>query len=213
MVFKNRRDAGRQVAERLRHYKDREDVLVLGLPRGGAVNAEEIARALHCPMDILIIRKLGFPGQPELAMGAVAETGAVVRNESVIRQGAVTEERFQSEVERQKEEIERRKERYRGGQSIPDVSGKTVILVDDGVATGSTMKAAIQALREAGPARLVVAVPVSSREAEAEIRPMVDEWLCLETPQWFMAIGGFYDDFAQVSDEEVVEILNRRRRE
>lgn len=209
MIFKDRTEAGRKVAERLDHYRGRGDVIVLALPRGGVVNGREIAERLGCPLDIIIIRKIGFPGQPELAAGAVAENGAVILNERIVAFG-VPEEYIKRETERLKVEIDRRKGLYRGGKGIPHLAGKTVIIVDDGVATGATMKAAIQAVKEEGPARVVAALPVASEEAEQSIKKMVDEWICLQTPPEFMAIGSYYEDFEQVSDEEVIELLGKK---
>ena len=211
MVFRDRRDAGRKLAEMLGHYRDKEEVLVLGLPRGGVTVADEVARALHAPLDILIVRKIGFPGNPELAIGAVSETGAVVLNDDIIAGYGVKQEYLERETVRQKEEIERRKVLYRGGEGIPALSGKTVILVDDGVATGATVKAAIATLRKEKLARLVVALPVASPEAEREIARQVDELVCLHAPFGFMAVGGYYQDFGQVEDAEVVEMLKESR--
>lgn len=207
MLYKDRREAGAKVASRLMRYKDRADVIVLALPRGGVVNGHEIAKRLNVPLDIIIIRKIGFPGQPELAIGAVSETGAVALNEDLISSYGIKEDYIKGEVEGHMKEISRRKALYRGGRGVPALKGKTVILVDDGVATGATMKAAISTLRKENPARLVVALPVASMEAEEEIKKLVDEWVCLMTPREFMAIGNFYEDFSQVSDQEVVELL------
>ncbi len=211
MTFKDRTEAGRLVAEKLQHYKGKEDVLVVALPRGGVVNGNEIAKELGCPLDVIIVRKIGFPGQPELAIGAASETGAVVLNKDIIAMGGVSEQYIKDETARQRNEIERRKELYRAGEGLHPLKGKTVIVVDDGVATGATMKAAISAIREEGPRRIVVALPVSSVEAEREISLLVDEWICLHTPPDFMAIGGYYADFTQVSDDEVVEMLRANR--
>jgi putative phosphoribosyl transferase len=210
-TFKDRKEAGSLVAEKLMRYADREDVIVLALPRGGVVNGFEIARQLKCPLDILIVRKIGFPGQPELAIGAVAETGVVVLNEEVISFGRVSEEYIKQETEKQKEEIKRRMELYRSGKGLPELEDKTVILVDDGVATGATMKAAIAALKKEKLKKLVVGLPVASVEAEASIGKMVDEMVCLQTPLGFMAVGGYYEDFTQVTDDEVVEMLKRSK--
>lgn len=206
MVYKDRRDAGRRLAGELMHYKDRTDVIVLGLPRGGVTVAFEIARALHSPLDILIVRKIGFPGNPELAAGAVSETGTVVLNEEIVAYG-VSREYLDRETARQKEEIARRLDLFRGGKGVPDLAGKTVILVDDGVATGATLKAAISTLKREKLARLVVALPVASPEAQSDISGTVDEWVCLQAPFGFMAVGSYYYDFTQVEDEEVVEML------
>ncbi len=209
IVFKDRKEAGSLVAEKLMHYADREEVIVLALPRGGVVNGFEIARRLNCPLDILIVRKIGFPGQPELAIGAVAETGAVVLNEEIISMGRISDEYINQETEKQKEEIMRRRELYRGGKGLPALEGKTVILVDDGVATGATMKAAISALTQEKLKKLVVGLPVASIEASESIGVMVDEMVCLQSPPGFMAVGGYYEDFTQVTDEEVVDMLKR----
>ena len=210
MIFKNRKDAGIRLASKLLHYKDREDVLVLALPRGGVVVGFEIAKLLHCPLDIIIIRKIGFPGQPELAIGAVSETGKVVLNEDIISTHGVTTDYLEKEISTQKKKIARRVSLYRSGKSIPSLEGKIIILVDDGVATGATMKAAISTLKTEKLSRLIVALPVSSQEAEIEIKKMIDEWVCLETPGWFMAISNYYQDFTQVSDHEVRELLTKR---
>jgi putative phosphoribosyl transferase len=211
IIFRDRKEAGALVAEKLMHYAGRKDIIVLALPRGGVVNGFEIARRLNCPLDILIVRKIGFPGQPELAIGAVAETGAVVLNEDVISMGRVSEEYIKQAAEKQKGEIKRRRELYRGGKGLPELEGKTVILVDDGVATGATMKAAIAALKEEKIKKLVVGLPVASVEAEASIGKMVDEMVCLQAPPGFMAVGGYYEDFTQVTDDEVVEMLKRSK--
>jgi putative phosphoribosyl transferase len=213
MVFRDRKEAGQLVAERLMDYAGRSDVIVLALPRGGVANGFEIARRLKCPLDILIVRKIGFPGQPELAIGAVAETGAVVLNDKIISMGGVSDDYIKSETSRQKLEIERRQQLYREGRSIPPLEGKTVILVDDGVATGATMKAAISALKEERLEKLVAALPVASEEARDSIGAMVDEMVCLMAPPDFMAVGGYYQDFTQVTDDEVVEMLKRARDE
>lgn len=207
MLYKDRRDAGRRLASKLILYKDRENVLVLALPRGGVITGYELARLLNCSLDVLIIRKIGFPGQPELAIGAVSETGAVALNEGIISSYRVPEDYIEKEISRQQKEIERRVSLYRGGIGIPPLEGKIIILVDDGLATGATMKAAISTLKKEKIARLIVALPVASRDAEGDIRRMVDECICLVAPYDFMAVGNYYQDFAQVSDEEVVELL------
>lgn len=207
MLYKDRRDAGKKLALRLIHYKNREDTLVLALPRGGVVVGDEIARILHCPLDIIIIRKIGAPMQPELAIGAISETGTVVLNQDIISVYGISEQYIKKESSRQKEEIARRISLYRGGKGITSVGGKVIILVDDGVATGATIKAAIETLKREKISRLVAALPVSSVSAQSDIKDMVDEWVCLQTPWDFMAVGGYYEDFTQVTDEEVVEIL------
>jgi len=207
MLFKDRRDAGRQLAGRLTQYRDKADVIVLGLPRGGVTVAAEIAQALRCPLDILIVRKIGFPGDPEFAVGAVSETGTVVFNESIVAGYRVSREYLEQEAARQKIEIARRLTLYRGGKGVPPLAGKTVILVDDGVATGATIKAAISTLKQENIARLVVALPVAAQEAERAIAPLADEWICLQLPPGFMSVGQYYSDFTQVEDEDVVAML------
>ncbi|NCO67921.1 MAG: phosphoribosyltransferase [Nitrospirae bacterium CG_4_10_14_0_8_um_filter_41_23] len=213
MIYKDRKDAGIQLVSRLTEYKDREDVLVLALPREGVVIGYEVAKALNCPLDIIIIRKIGFPGQPELAIGAVSETGAVVLNEDIISAYKVSKDYIEEEILRQKKEISRRITLYRSGKGIPPLDGKIIILVDDGVATGATIKAAISTLKKEKIVRLVAALPVSSEDAEEGIKQMVDEWVCTETPFGFMAIGNYYQDFSQVSDEEVVELLKQKTKD
>ncbi len=207
MLFKDRREAGCRLAEKLTAYKNKKDVLVLALPRGGVVIGYEIACLLNCPLDILIVRKLGFPGQPELAIGAVSETGGISLNRRIIEAYGVPEEYINGEIARQKEEIKRRVGSYRAGRNAPSLIGKNIILVDDGVATGATMKAAISTLREDDIARLVAALPVASVDAERDIRGMVDELVCLVVPPDFMAVGDYYRDFRQVEDEEVICLL------
>jgi putative phosphoribosyl transferase len=211
-MFADRRDAGLQLAEKLKHYKSSKGVLVLALPRGGAVPGLEIARAIHAPLDVLIVRKIGFPGQLELAVGAVSETGAVVLNQRVISDAGISQKYIEDEISAQKKEIARRMRLYRGGRRLEKVEGKTIILVDDGVATGATMKAAIATLREEKTEKLVVAVAVSPLETADELRMMIDEFVCLYTPSDFMAVGNYYRDFTQVTDEEVAEILKESRR-
>ncbi len=212
MVYKNRREAGVRLAEELLHYRDKEDVIVLGLPRGGVAVAAEVAKALRSPLDILIVRKIGHPSNSELAVGAVSETGTIVLNEDIISLYGVSRGYIDRESARQKEEISRRKGLYRGGRGVPELAGKTVILVDDGVATGATVKAAVATLKHEKLARLVVALPVASRDAEDEISRMVDEWVCLQAPEDFMAVGSYFRDFTQVEDAEVIEMLHGRQR-
>jgi putative phosphoribosyl transferase len=208
-MFADRKDAGLQLAEKLKHYRSRKDVLILALPRGGAVTGFEIARALTAPLDVLIVRKIGFPFQEELAIGAVSETGTVVLNQRIIDDGGVTKQYIEDEISAQKKEIDRRIRLYRGGRRLEfeKVKGKTIILVDDGMATGATMKAAIATLKEEKTERLIAAVPVSPIETAGEIGTMVDDFFCLHTPEDFMAVGNYYRDFTQVTDEEVAAIL------
>ena len=208
-MFIDRRDAGIKLAQRLTKYRGQKGVLVLALPRGGAVTGFEIARSLGVPLDVLIVRKIGFPGQLELAIGAVSETGAVGLNGSIISSYGVSEDYVKKEISRQKEEISRRVKLYRKGESISKLEGKTIILVDDGVATGATVKAAIATLKKEKITKLILALPVGPPEAAAELKEMVDDFICLEVPAYFGAVGAFYGDFTQVSDDEVVEMLGR----
>lgn len=212
IIFKNRSEAGKRLAARLAHYRNREDVVVLALPRGGVTVGFEVARELRCPLDVLIIRKIGSPGMPELAAGAISETGAQVFNEDVISLHRITLDYLTRETERQRQEIARRAALYRPGREIIALGGKIVILLDDGVATGATLKAAIATLKNEPLQKLVAALPVAPPSTAAEIRPTVDEWICLETPAWFAAIGNFYADFTQVSDEEVIRLLREADR-
>jgi len=210
-MFTDRRDAGLQLAEKLKHYKNHKGVLVLALPRGGVVTGFEIARAIGAPLDILIVRKMGFPGHQELAIGAISETGSVVLNERIISTSGVPAKYIEDEISEQKDEIVRRMRLYRGGKSLEKLNGKTIILVDDGVATGATMKAAIATLIQEKIERLVVAIPVAPIPTADELKTMSDEFVCLDTPEDFRAVGNYYRDFSQVSDEEVAEILGNIR--
>jgi predicted phosphoribosyltransferase len=209
--FQDRTDAGRQLATRLQGYAGEEGLLVLALPRGGVTVGFEIARQLKCPLDVLIVRKIGSPLNPELAAGAISETGTRVLNEDVIGSYGIPHRYIEEETERQRREITRRLTLYRGGATVGELAGKTVILVDDGIATGATMKAAIATLRREGLKKLIVAVPVAPPSTAEEIRPTIDEWLCLDTPAWFGAVGQFYRDFNQVEDEEVVAMLQKAK--
>jgi putative phosphoribosyl transferase len=211
-LFRNRREAGTLLAERLIHYGSRENVVVLALPRGGVPIGCEVAEALRCPLDVLIIRKIGCPGNPELAAGAVSETGVEVYNEDVLAMYQIPREYLAREVERQRAEIARRAARYRSRTELTPLAGKIVILVDDGVATGATMKAAIATLKEEPLQKLVVALPVAPPSTAEEIRSTVDEWICVQTPERFGAVGNFYADFSQVTDEEVIRLLREADR-
>ncbi|MGB9716562.1 MAG: phosphoribosyltransferase [Thermodesulfovibrionales bacterium] len=206
-MFKDRAAAGIQLASRLKEYKSKEGVLVLALPRGGVVTGYEIAKSLNVPLDIIIVRKIGFPGQPEFGIGAVSETGTVVLNDNIISAYGISKEYIEGEISKQKEEISRRIKFYRKDKRLSGLEGKTVILVDDGVATGVTMKVAIVTLKEEKLKRLIVALPVAPPSTAEELEKMVDEFICIETPDDFMAVGSYYYDFTQVSDEEVIEFL------
>ncbi len=210
MSFRNRSEAGRRLAARLAKYKDERPV-VLALPRGGAPVAAEVAAALQAPLDLILVRKIGAPMQPELAMGAVVDGDApiIVRNEDVIRLAEVDESEFQAICRDELAEIERRRQRYIGGRARLNVKGRLVIVVDDGVATGATTRAALQAIRARHPRKLVLAVPVAPTDALASLRDDADEIICIEDHEIFGAIGYFYDDFRQTTDEEVIAILAR----
>jgi putative phosphoribosyl transferase len=207
--FADRREAGRLLAARLRGYKERAQTVVLGLPRGGVVPAAEIASALRLPLDVIVSRKLGAPGNPELAIGAIAEGGAPYFNQEALSLTGASEAHLAQEVEHQRAEIARRQQHFRDGRPLSLPKGGTVILVDDGVATGSTAIAAIRALREQSVGRLVFAIPVGPADTVEVLRGMVDELVVLATPMLFWAVGAFYEDFRQVSDDEVVQLLTR----
>ncbi|HEX8218212.1 MAG TPA: phosphoribosyltransferase [Chloroflexia bacterium] len=205
--FDNRRDAGRRLAGALQHYANRPDVLVLALPRGGVPVAWEVAQALNVPLDVFLVRKLGVPGHEELAMGAIATGGVIVLNDSVVQALRITREELDRVAAAEQAELARRDSAYRGDRPPPDVSGRTAILIDDGLATGSTMRAAAAALRQQGPARIVIAVPVSSPQTCQELGAEVDEIVCLITPEMFYAVGMWYIDFSPTTDEEVHALL------
>lgn len=208
--FANRREAGRVLASGLAHHRGAADTVVLGLARGGVPVGWEVAAALSLPFDAFLVRKLGLPHWPELAMGALASGGTVVRNEDVIRSQAVTEDQLCEVIERERVELRRREAAYGVGES-PALAGRTAILVDDGIATGASMLAAIRAVRAVGAARVVVAVPVASRTATRLLGDEADELVCLAEPLDFRAVGQAYDDFTQTSDDEVRALLARRR--
>jgi putative phosphoribosyl transferase len=209
--FRDRADAGRRLAKSLDMYANRPDVLVLALPRGGVPVAFEVAHALDAPLDVFLVRKLGVPGHEELAMGAIASGGVRVVNEDIIAAYDIAPEEIESVAAAEERELERRERRYRGDRPFPDVAGRTVILVDDGLATGSTMRAAVAALRQEHPTRVVVAVPTAAPETCEEFRSEVDDIVCATTPEPFYAVGLWYEDFSQTTDDEVRELLGRRR--
>jgi predicted phosphoribosyltransferase len=205
--YSNRREAGRYLGELLEKYAGRDDVVVLALPRGGVPVAYEVARVLGAPLDVFTVRKLGVPGNPELAMGAIATGGVVVLDQRLIQLLGIDQSQVKQAVAAEMRELGRREAAYRGSRGPPDLTGKTVILVDDGLATGSTMRAAVLAIRELHPARIVVAVPVAAEETCDAFRDVVDEIVCGVTPRPFHAVGLWYDDFTQTSDHEVRELL------
>lgn len=209
MIYRDRFDAGRQLAEALEAFADHPDVLVLALPRGGVPVGFAIAQALHVPLDVLMVRKLGVPGREELAMGALASGGVRLLNDEIIAALEVTPEEIDAVVHAEQVELERREQLYRAGRPAPDVRDKVLILVDDGLATGSTMRAAVATLRRQGPARVIVAVPVGSSDTCAELRREADDVICIRTPEPFYAVGMWYSNFSQTSDTEVCQLLAR----
>ena len=212
--FRDRTEAGRLLAEKLKEYADRPDVIVLALPRGGVPVAYEVARALKAPLDVLIVRKLGLPGQPELAMGAIASGGILVLNEELWNYYTPSATAIEAVAARERKELERRERAYRGDRPAPDVRGRTVILVDDGIATGTTMRSAVEALKKQSAAAVVIAVPVAPASVCEEFGRLKDHvvFTCLTTPEPFFAVGLWYEDFSQTTDEEVRDLLARAAR-
>jgi putative phosphoribosyl transferase len=210
-VFADRHEAGRKLGQALAHYAD-TNAVVLGLPRGGVEVADEVARAIRGELDVWVVRKIGAPYQPELGMGAIAEGPAVVIDRSLVRALDVSRKQLLDIAHREMAEVRRRVVRFRGGRPAPDLTDRNVILVDDGIATGGTMRAAVRAVRKRKPARLIVATPVAPPDTVASIGRDVDEMVCLEEPVSMYAIGLWYDDFHQVPDEDVVRLLDAARR-
>ncbi len=210
--FYDRADAGRALARALEEYRGRPDIIVLGLPRGGVPVAAEVASALGAPLDVFVVRKLGAPGHEEFAMGAIASGGVRVMNRQAVDMLAIPDEVIERVVEREQRELERRERQYRGNRTAPQVAGRIAILVDDGLATGSSMRAAVAALRNLHPARVVVAVPVGASETCRSLQTEADEVVCAMAPEDFQAVGLWYENFGQTSDEEVHEALERAAR-
>lgn len=213
MIFSNRTEAGQKLALQLKQYAKRDDVIVLGAPRGGVPVAFEVATDLRAPLDVFMLRKLGVPGREELAFGAIASGGVRILDRDIVEGLGITGLDIERVTRAEEQELERRELAYRGGRPPLDVSGRTVILVDDGIATGSSMRAAIRALRQMNPARIVIAVPVAPPATCSRLQSEVDELVCLDKPEPFYGVGQFYDDFSQVSDEEVKELLERASRQ
>lgn len=210
-LFPDRAEAGRRLGERLSPLVGKEDTVVLGLPRGGVPVAREVAEELGAPLDVILVRKVGVPWQPELALAAVASGGVTVLNDEIVRATGLTGEEIADAVERERTELERRETLYRQGRSPIDVKGKTVVLVDDGIATGATVRAAVRAAVRRGAAHTVVACPVAPPETVASLRAEADDVVCLKTPSDFRAVGLWYEDFRPVSDDEVVRALGARK--
>jgi len=213
LPFRDRTEAGRILAKMLSTYADRRDVVVLGLPRGGVPVAFEVAKSLHAPLDVFLVRKLGVPGQEELAMGAIASNGVRVVNDEVVNALKIPPRVIDSVAAKEARELSRREQLYRTGRPTADVTGRTVILVDDGLATGSTMRAALAALRQKHPAKMIVAVPVAAVPTCEEFQSEADELVCLQSPEPFYSVGFWYDDFSQTTDEEIRELLERAANE
>ena len=212
-LYRNRREAGRELAMMLRVYARHQNVLVLALPRGGVPVGYEVAKVLSAPLDVFVVRKLGVPGHEELAMGAIATGGICVVNEEVVAMLHIPREVIDAVTAKEQQELERREHLYRDGLPPPDVNGYVIILVDDGLATGSTMRAAAEALRQKHPARIVVAVPVSAPSTCEEFSTEVDEIVCAQRPEPFYGVGYWYEDFSQTSDSEVHDLLAQAEQE
>ncbi|BAN25632.1 phosphoribosyltransferase [Caballeronia insecticola] len=211
MTFDNRRHAGRQLARHLLNYAKRDDVIVLALPRGGVPVAYEVARAIGARLDVLVVRKLGVPVQPELAMGAIASGDTFFLDERIVEYAGVGKEELERVIARERIELARREQLYRGAQPPLDVEGRIAIIVDDGMATGATMKAAAMSLRHAHPAKIIAALPVAPLESDARVEEIVDEFVCVMRPRHYFGVGQFYADFEQTSDDEVRALLDAAR--
>jgi putative phosphoribosyl transferase len=207
MIFANRTEAGQKLALHLRKYANRDDVIVLGAPRGGVPVAFEVATGLKAPLDVFVLRKLGVPGREEFAFGAIASGGVRILDRDTVEGLGITGLDIERVTKTEEQELERRERAYRGGRPPLDVTGRTVILVDDGIATGASMRAAIRALRQMKPSRIVIAVPVAPVSTCSSLQSEADELVCLEMPEPFFGVGQFYDDFSQVSDDEVKDLL------
>lgn len=208
MIFKDRSDAGRQLVPLLQSYKNQENVIVLGLARGGIVTAYEVAKELNLPLGVMVVRKVGAPGNEELALGAVTEKGEGIFNDHLISMLSVSQDYLKRQIEKEKQLAKARLELYLGNRPAPSVKGKTVILVDDGVATGASVRVAIQSLRGQGSKKIVLAVPVAAPDSLQKIKKEVDEVICLQSPSYFEAVGSFYQKFDQTSDEEIMRLLS-----
>lgn len=207
--YQNREAAGKVLADRLSQFANRSDVIVLALPRGGVPVAFEVAITLHLPLDVFVVRKLGVPGHEELAMGAIAANGVIIFNQEVLSELEISQSHIDREIAAEQQELQRREHAYRGQRPFPSVKNKTIILVDDGIATGATVRAAIQALRQWQPARIIVAVPVADPEMAAKIAELADDFICPLQPRPLYAVGAWYHEFLQTTDAEVHTLLMR----
>lgn len=208
-IYLDRREAGAVLAESLKAFKNQKDTIILGLPRGGVPVAYEVAQTLRTPLDVFIVRKLGVPGQPELAMGAIASGNTVIFNEDIIHHLGISKTAIDRIIQAEKIELARREQSYRGKKPFPDLTRKTVILIDDGIATGATMRAAVKALRQMHPTKIVIAVPVAEKSTCKKMSEIADEVICPQQPDDFYAVGAWYENFSQTTDEEVRELLNQ----
>jgi len=207
VYFRDRTDAGQVLARCLQQYKNQPDVLILGLPRGGVPVAYEVAREMKAPLDVFIVRKLGVPGHEELGMGAIATGGVRILQDGIVRELGISPQTIEAVSAREQAELERRERLYRGDRPAPTIKGRTIVIVDDGLATGSTMKAAIQAVRQQDPRQVIVAVPTAPSETCEQLKGSADEVVCALTPEPFFAVGGSYADFTQITDEEVRDLI------
>jgi len=210
MLFENRKEAGKQLAQKLGSYAGREDVLCVGLARGGVIVAASVSEALNVPLDVAIVRKVGAPDNPELALGAISDEGEGVFNEELIAMLGISKDYIRKEVEKQRELVRQRKALYMGDKESLPFEGKVVILIDDGIATGASIKVAIEAIRIKMPEKIVLAVPVAPHDALREISLLVDEVVCLHAPTSFGAVGAFYREFSQVTDEDVMKLISKK---
>lgn len=210
-IFKNRQDAGKQLAKLLSDYADDSNSIVLGMPRGGVVVAAEIAKAFHLPLDVMIARKIGAPGQSEFAIGAIAPGGIVMLDETYIQMYGLSESAIQNMIADEKEELERRIHVYCGDKGLPNLNGKTVILVDDGIATGRTALAAVRAVRAMKPSQIILAAGVCAADSAEKLKPEVDKLICIACPHDFYAVGAWYENFDQTTDDEVIQLLQKNR--
>jgi putative phosphoribosyl transferase len=209
-MFQDREQAGKELAAKLQNYKKTKNLIVLAIPRGGVVIGKQLAKSLNCPLDILVTKKIGAPGNPELAIGAIGPNGTVVLNQKLLPQTGANKEYIKNQKAKIKEDLKWQQKRLRGKKPQPDLKRKTVILTDDGIATGATIEAAIKWIKTQKPKKLILAIPVAAPDSVAKLTPLVDELICLDQPYFFAAVGQFYQNFPQTSDEEVVQLLEGR---